>query len=454
MRARERRKQLAVLDPSVVYSFMSYCRGEGPVAFTWMDGYHHGLLIGFINGIDWSEGPQPSDGSWWEFFSGDWTSAPSDGAAAQTRVAPTLRLQPTSTPTETSGDGDYVLEMLDAQDQVLRSVPFAATVSVDNTGPQQTATPMRERWVLAIKDPPDYDSYRIKRLSQVIATMQRSAAAPVVSVTSPTAGQVLDTEAVQFSWTATDADGDDLTYLVQYSADAGSNYRTIAVDLDSMTLRRDRNTLAGSTQAKIRVVASDGARSTVAESAVFTLAESPPEVSILSPGGGSLVAGPRTLLVEASARDAEDGRLDGFSIGWTSSLDGALGTGATIEVAAADLSEGTHTITATAIDSSSMQASASATVTVRRDNRPPVPRRRLRAGGPLDHSSGGCHRQRHRPRRRPRRLRARGAGQALIGHRRRRAPRRRSDADLFCGCCGLSRAAVRAVRPVGLLCGR
>ena len=35
--------------------------------------------------------------------------------------------------------GDYVLEMLDADGEVLRSVPFAASVGVDDTGPEQTA---------------------------------------------------------------------------------------------------------------------------------------------------------------------------------------------------------------------------------------------------------------------------------------------------------------------------
>ena len=158
-----------------------------------------------------------------------------------------------------------------------------------------------------------------------------------------------------------------------YSTDAGANYQTIAAGIDLPMLRRDRSTLAGSTQARFRVVASDGARSSVAESAVFTVVQSPPEVLISSPGDGSLLAGPRTLVLKALARDAEDGELDGSSIRWSSSLDGALGTGEVIEVAAADLSEGLHTITATATDRSSMQATAAVTVTVRRDNRPPTP---------------------------------------------------------------------------------
>ena len=45
--------------------------------------------------------------------------------------------------------------------------------------------------------------------------------------------------------------------------------------------------------------------------------------------------------------DTEDGSISG-TIAWTSSLDGAIGTGASISTA---LSPGTHTITATVTDS-------------------------------------------------------------------------------------------------------
>ena len=360
-----RRQQLAVLDPSEAYSIMSYCLSPGAVEFTWIDGHHHRLFVDLINAIDWSEGPQPSDGSWWEFFSGDWASGEQGGGAGEARVAPTLRLQPTSAPSEPEGGGDYVLELLNTEGKVLRSVRFAGSAGVDNVGQRQNAEQARERWALGVRNPPDYDSYRIKRLSEVIASVQRSAAAPAVAVTSPSAGQVLSGDMVHFSWTASDGDGDDLTYLVQYSIDAGANYETIASGLDSKTLRRKRGTLAGSTQARIRVVASDGARSSTAESAVFAVAASAPEVFISSPGDASLLVGPRTVVLQASARDAEDGELDGTAIAWSSSLDGPLGTGAAVEVATAALSEGPHTLTATATDSSTAQASSSVTVTVR-----------------------------------------------------------------------------------------
>ena len=350
---------------------MSYCRSTGSVEFQWIDAYNHPLFIDAINDVDWSEGPQPSDGSFWEFFSGTWTSDGGQTDEASVRVAPTLRLRPTSTPVEPSGTGDYVLELLDDDAAVLKSVRFAASVAVGDVGPQGDAEPLSERWVVSVKNPPDYASYRIQRRSEVIATVERSSTAPAVAVTAPTAGQVLSADTMEFTWTGSDADGDTLSYTVQYSIDGGVNYKTIALGHNSTRLLRDRRSLAGSARARIRVIASDGARSTTAESAVFTVAASPPEVFISSPGDGSLLAGPQTLVLQAAAYDPEDGAVGASSIQWSSSLDGQLGMGGLVEVATADLSVGTHVLTATATDSSAATGSASVTVAVKRNNTAP-----------------------------------------------------------------------------------
>ena len=63
---------------------------------------------------------------------------------------------------------------------------------------------------------------------------------------------------MEFTWTGSDADGDTLSYTVQYSIDGGVNYKTIALGHNSTRLLRDRRSLAGSARARIRVIASDG----------------------------------------------------------------------------------------------------------------------------------------------------------------------------------------------------
>jgi len=85
-----------------------------------------------------------------------------------------------------------------------------------------------------------------------------------------------------------------------------------------------------------------------------------PSMAITSPADGSTFDSGATVSFAGSASDAEDGNLSG-SIVWTSSLDGALGTGASLSAA---LSDGTHTITASVTDSGGLTDTDTITVTV------------------------------------------------------------------------------------------
>jgi subtilisin family serine protease len=85
-----------------------------------------------------------------------------------------------------------------------------------------------------------------------------------------------------------------------------------------------------------------------------------PVVDITAPVSGTSVEDGTAITFAATATDAEDGDLSA-DITWASSLDGALGTGASVT---ATLSVGTHTIIASATDSGSLTGSDSITVTV------------------------------------------------------------------------------------------
>ncbi len=87
-----------------------------------------------------------------------------------------------------------------------------------------------------------------------------------------------------------------------------------------------------------------------------------PVIQILAPAEGDTFAYGETISLDASATDPEDGTLSGVSFHWSSSLDGALATGPTLDVH--DLSFGVHTLTATAMDNEGLTAAASVTVEV------------------------------------------------------------------------------------------
>ena len=92
--------------------------------------------------------------------------------------------------------------------------------------------------------------------------------------------------------------------------------------------------------------------------------DTPPVVTIINPADASSFAEGSTIDFEATASDAEDGDLTD-QINWNSDLDGDFATGGTPSVAT--LSLGTHTITASVTDASTMTANASITITITND---------------------------------------------------------------------------------------
>src|SRR6185503_19534805 len=82
--------------------------------------------------------------------------------------------------------------------------------------------------------------------------------------------------------------------------------------------------------------------------AAFTVSKKPPQVYITNPTGG-VVPPESAVPLEGLGIDLEDGNLADSDLKWSSSKDGALGSGASLIVA--KLSPGLHTITLTGKDS-------------------------------------------------------------------------------------------------------
>ncbi len=160
---------------------------------------------------------------------------------------------------------------------------------------------------------------------------------------------------------------------VEISTDGGSNWTEVAVytgtdqtaswQLAQIALPA----LDGAAQARIRFrletddsVQEDGWHlDDILLRGVFS-GNNPPSVTITAPADGAAFDVGESITFTGIASDVEDGDLSA-SLAWTSSLDGAIGTGATFQTAT--LSEGLHTITAEVVDSGS--ASDSDTIGVK-----------------------------------------------------------------------------------------
>ena len=103
---------------------------------------------------------------------------------------------------------------------------------------------------------------------------------------------------------------------------------------------------------------------------VISAVNRPPVVTISSPINGSQFMQGDPVAFSGSATDPEDGNISSVMT-WESSIDGPLGIGPNI--IASSLSQGVHTITASAIDSAQLSNSSSIDISVNvAGNQPPV----------------------------------------------------------------------------------
>ena len=109
----------------------------------------------------------------------------------------------------------------------------------------------------------------------------------------------------------------------------------------------------------IDVTVSDASSSATESFTLTVTLNTPPVVTVTSPADNAMFLDTDFISLQAGATDVEDGDVS-TSLAWSSSLDGALGSGAALVV---QLSEGVHTLTATATDSLGRSGSASLTVT-------------------------------------------------------------------------------------------
>lgn len=181
-----------------------------------------------------------------------------------------------------------------------------------------------------------------------IAKNAPSANAPEVSIEEPSGGEVFE-EPFAVTWSATDRDGDDLTFTVQYSRDAGETWEVVASDVLDRSALVDPRYLGGSNAgALVRVIASDGLETASDVSGAFTVPNQAPFLRIESPLAGQLIDAGLPVLLLGSATDPEEEEIDGESFLW--SLDGRT-AGRGTELAITDIAAGLHEVSLEVRDS-------------------------------------------------------------------------------------------------------
>jgi hypothetical protein len=249
--------------------------------------------------------------------------------------------------------GAYAIRLLGAESNVLATYPFTPE-AVDEAGG------------LGFSQVVDFvagtRAVQIVRTSdnKVLGSAAVSPNPPVISHVALQGAPDPVSGIVTLVWTASDADGDPLTFDIAYSRDSGVTFQPVSIHVTGDSAQIDTAQLGGSGTAVLRVTASDGINSAQADSAAFVMAPKPPQPYILSPANNTQIHYGQLVNFSAVALDAQDGVVDAGGLVWTDEEGTTLGTGPLLSLEALPVGANVITLTAT----NSVNASASATVTV------------------------------------------------------------------------------------------
>jgi len=185
----------------------------------------------------------------------------------------------------------------------------------------------------------------------------RSPNTPVVSaITSPTAGQTIG-NTLTVTWVASDTDGDNLAYTIQYSRD-GATWFNLSTDIQGRTTEvyTDLSVLPGSENvfgqgsSRIRVMATDGFNTGMLTSAPFVVSNRPPIINMETPANGQHFRSGEQITLKAQSFDPEFGRIPvGFYTYFIPGFNPSAFNGETITLPNG-LPPGTWTLTAQGFD--------------------------------------------------------------------------------------------------------
>jgi len=323
---------------------MSYCPNE------WVsDHTYEGLMSGFA-------APAPSDS-----MVDRRTLAQTDrllviGAidpATNQVVLQPLYIVPNASDVEPRLPGPYAIVLRSAAAAELGRYPFTPEDMTAGPDPRTGAT-QNDVHVLAISELVPYvvGTTRVDIEGPggvLLKTVSAGASDPTVRLTTPNGGEILAGDVITVAWTASDPDGDLLTFNVQYSPDNGASWTMVAQNLSEHNIALDAVNIPSGAAARFRVWVSDGIHTASDESdAPFTVPNRVPSAEITQPAGTVAVAISQTLGLDGRAYDVDTGSMTSSQLQWLSSLDGLLGNGAQLSVAG--LREGFHTITFRADD--------------------------------------------------------------------------------------------------------
>jgi hypothetical protein len=275
---------------------------------------------------------------------------------------------PAGTSDET-GTGEYHIQLLNVEGKILSELFFNIIQEhmdiLELEGRTSlTSTPSFNELLLL---PEGVTTVLFMHGTEILAEITRTPSEPDVQILSPNAsGFEGQPDNPVIVWNGQDNDGDVLHYMVQYSSRTNETgvpvWETIGTDLVGPELSVSLDRFAGSDNAMVRVLVTDGFNTSAAVSPAFHVSNKPPKTRIISPDNNAIFEAGSRVVVLGTSFDMEDGSLSSEDLTWHSSIDGLIGPGHEVDLAV--LSPGVHEVTLTGMDINGQTGSAVITVQV------------------------------------------------------------------------------------------
>jgi len=174
-----------------------------------------------------------------------------------------------------SSDGNCAVRTTDINGLALNDYNFSVSFIAETYPPEDSNY---SSFILGIAFSEDINSVQVICNGELKAERFVSANAPTVSITSPSGGEQWSEENL-IEWTANDADGDDLEFVIQYSDDTGLTWNPLGMHVTDENFTFDVGMVDGNTSYKIKIIATDGVLTAEDISATFTILN--PDINVV-----------------------------------------------------------------------------------------------------------------------------------------------------------------------------
>lgn len=170
-------------------------------------------------------------------------------------------------------------------------------------------------FVQAVPNLPGASRLQVLEGSTVLNETRTSQNAPFLILQMPVVNAPAET--LSLRWTASDADDDPLLFSVQFSSNDGASWESLSIHDPALALTVSTRSIRGGTACRLRVIATDGFRTTTVMTGPFFVPKHAPSIAFTGVRDQQQIPFNSNVLVRVFAHDPEDGTIASEAISWS-----------------------------------------------------------------------------------------------------------------------------------------